>query len=207
MAGREYPASAAGRHDRSPIDRCRAALFGGPAIEKPPLGGLLVVGHHDIELTPVAPRQGPALQAGGLKSHQQREQRIRQKDRCSGNAEAHHADIDGSQQRRSSRSAPATADARPAIAGPAAAPRNESHRERTRSGRSRRMPASVAPGSVNCVDRHRTSPPTKPKSAAELTLGGRHFARGARINRDRRTQRPRQTLEAGFGDMVAVLAI
>jgi hypothetical protein len=44
-------------------------------------------------------------------------------------------------------------------------------------------------------------------SAAELTLGGWHFARGARIDRDRRAKRPRQTLEAGFGDMMAVLAI
>jgi hypothetical protein len=44
-------------------------------------------------------------------------------------------------------------------------------------------------------------------SAAELTLGGWHFARRARIDRDSRAQRPRQTLEAGFGDMVAVLAI
>ena len=44
-------------------------------------------------------------------------------------------------------------------------------------------------------------------SAAELTLGGWHFARGAWIDRDRRAQRPCQTLEAGFGDMMAVLAI
>ena len=44
-------------------------------------------------------------------------------------------------------------------------------------------------------------------SAAELTLGGWHFARGARIDRHRRAQRARQTLEAGFGDMMAVLAV
>src|SRR5713101_5599447 len=62
-------------------------------------------------------------------------------------------------------------------------------------------------GSMNCVNRHRTSPPMNQKSAAELTLGGWHFARGARIDRDRRPQCPRQTLEAGFGDMMAILAI
>jgi hypothetical protein len=45
------------------------------------------------------------------------------------------------------------------------------------------------------------------ESAAEPTLGGRHFPRGARIDRNRRAKRPRQTLEAGFGDMMAVLAI
>src|SRR6266581_1029789 len=45
------------------------------------------------------------------------------------------------------------------------------------------------------------------RSAAEPTLGGWHLARRPRIDRDRRAQRPRQTLEAGFGDMVAVLAI
>src|SRR5664279_5484124 len=61
--------------------------------------------------------------------------------------------------------------------------------------------------SVNCIDRHRTSPPKPKKSAAELTFGGRHLASGTRIDRDRRAQRPRQTLEAGFGDMMAVLAI
>jgi hypothetical protein len=44
-------------------------------------------------------------------------------------------------------------------------------------------------------------------SAAELTFGGWHFPRGAWIDRNRGPQRPRQTLEAGFGDMMAVLAI
>ena len=43
--------------------------------------------------------------------------------------------------------------------------------------------------------------------AAERPLGRRHFARGARIDRDRRAQRPRQALEAGLGDMVVVRAI
>src|SRR5258708_38995458 len=50
-------------------------------------------------------------------------------------------------------------------------------------------------------------PDHAPKSAAELTLGGWHFARGLWIDRNRRTKRPGQTLEAGFGDMMAVLAI
>ena len=75
----------------------------------------------------------------------------------------------------------------------------------------RREIGAVGYGSMHCVDRHRTSPPrtknANKKSAAELTLGGRHFARRARIDRDRGTKRPRQTLEAGFGDMMAVLAI
>jgi hypothetical protein len=52
-----------------------------------------------------------------------------------------------------------------------------------------------------------TFPDHARKSAAELTLGGRHFTRGARIDGDRGPKRPCQTLEAGFGDMMAVLAI
>src|SRR5438105_3934528 len=47
------------------IDRrlivAEGALLCGPAIEEAPLGSLLIVGNHDVELTPVAPGQGPAL--------------------------------------------------------------------------------------------------------------------------------------------------
>ena len=75
----------------------------------------------------------------------------------------------------------------------------------------RREIGAVGHGGMHCVDRHRNlsaaNENANRKSAAELTLGGRHFARGARIDRDRCTKRPRQTLEAGFGDMMAVLAI
>src|SRR3954463_7160930 len=45
------------------------------------------------------------------------------------------------------------------------------------------------------------------RSAAELTLGGWHFALIARIDRERCPQRPRQTLETGFGDMMGVVAV
>jgi hypothetical protein len=50
-----------------------------------------------------------------------------------------------------------------------------------------------------------SGPDHGPKSAAELTLGGWHFARGFWIDGNRRPKRPSQTLEAGFGDMMAVL--
>src|SRR5262245_1050761 len=76
-------------------------------------------------------------------------------------------------------------------------------------------------GSMNCVHRHPDAPFLENSvitagsyvgretelSAAERALGGGHFARRPRIDGDSRPQRPRQTLEAGFGDMVAVLPI
>src|SRR5256885_10147035 len=91
-------------------------------------------------------------------------------------------------------------------------------RRKIRVGQNRRM---------NRIDRHRHSPPrtwsmirksgdrfpkrscsnTNMRSAAELTLGRWHLACRPRIARDSRAQRPRQTLDAGFGDMVSVLAI
>jgi hypothetical protein len=45
------------------------------------------------------------------------------------------------------------------------------------------------------------------RSAAELTLGGWHFAGSAWIDRNRCPKGSRQTLETGFGDMMAILAI
>src|SRR5947199_374183 len=45
---------------RAPIDRqliiAEGALFGRPSLEETPFGGLPVVSHHDVELTPFASR-------------------------------------------------------------------------------------------------------------------------------------------------------
>jgi hypothetical protein len=69
-------------------------LTRGPAIEKAALGGFLIVGHDNIELSPFAPRQRPAPEACGLKSQQQSQQRIDDKDSCAGDAKSDHGDID-----------------------------------------------------------------------------------------------------------------
>jgi hypothetical protein len=45
-----------------------------PAIEEAPFGGFLIVGDHEIDLPPCAPRIAPAAQAGGLEPHQHGEQ-------------------------------------------------------------------------------------------------------------------------------------
>ena len=72
--------------------------------------------------------------------------------------------------------------------------------------------SNIATGIVNAPEIGVPKPPDQSdeidlSTAAKRTLGRWHLAGGAGIDRDRRPQRPRQTLKAGFGDMVAVLAI
>src|SRR6185312_5750582 len=44
-------------------------------------------------------------------------------------------------------------------------------------------------------------------SPAQRAFGGRHFVLGARIDRQRRAQRARQSLEARLGDVVIIRAV
>ncbi len=200
----------AGRRRRAAIDRPlvvdEAALPGGPAIEEAALGRFLVIGDHDIELAPLAARQRPALQARRFKAHQDREQEIDEQDRAAAGAERGHAEVDRQRQHDpADQRQPQPVPDQPDHAGDRGPEMEAVAHEHELVGR--REIGAVGHGGMHCVDRHRNSPPRRTRSAAELTLGGRHFARVARIDRNRRTQRPRQTLEAGFGDMMAVLAI
>ena len=167
-------------------------------------------------------RQRPRYRAGAIcaatgssaagrrfETHQDRNQDVNDEDRAAAGAQRRHPELDGDHQDDpADQHQPQPVPQQPDHArdrGPemeAVTDKNELV--------GRRKIGAVGHGSMHCVDRHRTSPPrTKnaKKSAAELTLGGRHFAGRARIDRNRGTKRPRQTLETGFGDMMAVLAI
>ncbi len=182
-----------------------AALAGGPAIEETPFGRFLVIADDGVELTPTATRQRPALQARGFQSHQDRDEHV-------GGENSHAPDTELRQHEveRDHRDDPS--DGREPQPVPDQPERTEDHRPDMESVahedelvRGAEISA-IGGGSVNRIDRHRLYSGAS-NLAAERTLGGRHLARGARIDRNRRAQRPRQTLEAGFGDMVAVLAI
>src|SRR5207302_5132377 len=107
---------------------------------------------------------------------------------------------------RSSPTATAKADARRAIALRKRLPRNETHRERTQTDRPPRYRCCSLPGHELCRPASHLSAENK-KSTTKLPLGRGHLTGGPWIDRDRRAQRPGQTLEAGFGYMMAVLAI
>ena len=187
------------------VDRCGGRVVVGPAVEKPPLGGLLVIGDHDVELAPFAPRQvqrckveasnpiSMATTTSTAKVGRAPAARL-----AAVRFRARHQD-DPADQRK-----PQPIPEQPERA-KQRKPRSESRHARTRNCRWRESPRHT-PRRMNGINRHRKHSAER-ESAAELTLGGWHFARRARIDRDRRAQRPRQTLEAGFGDMVAVLAI
>src|ERR1700738_4052022 len=205
-AGPEYPGSAAARRDRPPIDRCPARvawrssdrkIAARPLPHRPPqrcrAGASCAATGSSASGSPLPIPTAARTTDPPERSfpRQRRGAPWQRRLRRSG---------------RSSRAAPATDDARRATPGPEARPRSETRRERMRTCRLREAPHQQPWVRELCKPASLLSA-EKQESAAELTLGGWHFARGAWIDRDRGPQRPRQTLETGFGDMMAVLAI
>src|SRR5438067_10431171 len=86
-----------GRRRRAAIDRqliiAEGALFGRPSLEETPFGGLLVISHHNVELTPLAPGQAPASEGCCLKSQKQRQQCVCEQDRPAANPEPQQSEI------------------------------------------------------------------------------------------------------------------
>src|SRR5207237_8516261 len=80
-----------GRARRAEIDRqlisAEGPLSGRPSLEATPRGGLPIINHHNVELTALAPRQGPASKGCCLKSQQQRQQYVCEQDRPAANPE------------------------------------------------------------------------------------------------------------------------
>jgi hypothetical protein len=151
MPGQERPGSAVARRDRPMIDRCPAR------VEEAPLCRLLVVGDHDIELTPVAPRQVPALQGRSLEAQQQRKQAIDEKDRRRAKAEANHRDIhDNHQNDPANQRQPQTVPGKPHHA----KQRSPDVKTVANEGEAIRGPEIPVAGrrSVHCVNRHHHSP-------------------------------------------------
>ena len=92
--------------------------------------------------------------------------------------------------------APATAGARASRAGRTGTRPRKSRRARTRTGRHARRRLRAAPGGSNDrIDRHERSSQPVSRRACPWSRAPRPRAR---IDRDRRAQRPRQALEAGL---------
>src|SRR5205807_10283839 len=114
--------------------------------------------HHIVELTPCEQEQGPAPDARRFESHQQRKQHIRPKDRGAAGAESRHSDVD-----RGRNDDPA--DQRQPQAMPDKPQRAENGSPEMKSVADECQPfdngdpRTVRYRSMNCVDRHRYSPP------------------------------------------------
>ena len=213
--GERLARNVAGRRRCAAIDRPlvvgEAALPGGPAIEEAMLGGFRIVGDHDIELAPFARATASSAAGWPLRAPSEWQSGHRRRRSCRGWRRAPTcpnliAIVRAIQPISTSHSRCQSSQITVADRGPemeAVTNKDEFV--------GRREIGAAGHGSMHCVDPHRNSPPrtrnANRKSAAELTLGGRHFTRRARIDRDRGTKRPRQTLEAGLGDMMAILAI
>src|SRR6476661_3402504 len=111
-----------------------------------------------LELTPVVPRQGQAPDARRFKSHQQRDQHVHPKDRGAVGTKSRHSDID-----RERNNDPA--DQRQPQPMPDKPQRTENRSPEMKSVADECEPIdsgdrrTVRYRSMNCIDRHRYSPP------------------------------------------------